>query len=498
MKNITAIYARQSADRIDSISIETQIDFCKRQLSENERHLIFSDKGYTGANTNRPEFQKMLSLCNQGKIKKIITYKLDRISRSLLDFVLLLSLLEKTDTQLISCTESFSSKSEMGVLVMKLLIMFAEMERKNIRLRVKDNYYARGEKGFYLGGYPPFGYKKCEITISGKKTSGYEIHPEESKIVKEIFRRITQNRENATSVCRYLNSNNILTKKGSKWTPPTLIRLVRNPFYVKADIKVYELICSLGGKITSDPSDFSGENGIICYGNKNKKSRFLTFENCHITVGRQEGIIDSKTWIFARSCLEFSNKTCKNTSQRSFLTGLIFCEGCGKKYTQTSSKGHTYFYCRSKKTACCDTTVKSLRSDYLEKLCEKIITNFLSKHSKTKKSAGNSQEKSRIRGALAEEKLKLRIAKKQLKTADHKDFGVILQTVISIQREISDLEEAMAFIVAKSENLCYTELKELAENFGRLAVSQKSYIAREIIEKIVVSEEKIQFFLKTK
>jgi len=440
----------------------------------------------------------MLTLCKQGQIKKIITYKLDRISRSLLDFVLLLSQLEATDTELISCTESFSSKSEMGVLVMKLLIMFAEMERKNIRMRVRDNYYARGEKGFYLGGYPPFGYKKCDIILFGKQTYGYEIIPEEKEIVTEIFKRITQNRENASSVCRYLNSKNILTRKGSCWTAPTLIRLVRNPFYVKADIRVYELICSLGGKITSETSEFSGEKGLICYGNKNSKSRFLTFENCHITVGRHEGIITSDVWLSARNRLGFSNTTHKSQLSHSYLTGLIFCESCGKKFTQTSSKGYTYFYCRGRKNASCNTLVRSLRSDFLEKLSERIITAFLYRHSKTKKTSKNTKEKSEIRGRLAKEKLKLRYAKSRLKNADQKDFRIILETVISIERKVQEDYQKLSDLVANSGDLCYTELKSLAENFSRLCIKQKSDIAREIIEKIVISQDKIQFFLKSK
>ncbi len=481
---------------MDSISIETQIDFCKRQLSDDEDFLEFYDKGYTGANTNRPQFQKMISLCKEGKISKIITYKLDRISRSLLDFVLLLSLLEESRTELVSCTESFSSKSEMGVLIMKLLIMFAEMERKNIRMRVRDNYYARGEKGFYLGGYPPFGYKKCEIYIDGKKTSGYEIHDEESEIVNEIYHRICQNNESATSVCRYLNSKKIPTKKGCSWTTTSLIRLIKNPFYVRADIKIYEYLLSLGGKITSPIECFSGENGVLCYGEKGQKGRFDTFENQYLTVGRHCGIVTSNLWLNARKILENTSSAVKATASNTYLTGMVFCGVCGKKYTITTSKGYTYFYCRGRKTSACNTIVKSIRSDFLEEICDKIIEKALKELSNKKKIITHSDEEIKIRSVLATEKSKLKIAKEKLKKSNEKEFSSILDVVIELENSIKNGEKKLMETVANKENLCYTELMTLAEIFSRLSVSDKNKVAREIIKKIVISQGEIRFLLK--
>ena len=78
------IYARQSVDRKDSISIESQIDFCKYELKGGSCK-IFKDKGYSGKNTDRPEFQKLLDEILKGKVRRVIVYKLDRTSRSILD-----------------------------------------------------------------------------------------------------------------------------------------------------------------------------------------------------------------------------------------------------------------------------------------------------------------------------------------------------------------------------------------------------------------------------
>ena len=76
------IYARQSVDRKDSISIESQIDFCKYELKGGSCR-VFKDKGYSGKNTDRPEFQKLLGEIRKGKVRRVIVYKLDRISRSI-------------------------------------------------------------------------------------------------------------------------------------------------------------------------------------------------------------------------------------------------------------------------------------------------------------------------------------------------------------------------------------------------------------------------------
>lgn len=82
------IYARQSVDRKDSISIESQIDFCKYELKGGSCR-VFKDKGYSGKNTDRPEFQKLLGEIRKGKVRRVIVYKLDRISRSILSMTIM-------------------------------------------------------------------------------------------------------------------------------------------------------------------------------------------------------------------------------------------------------------------------------------------------------------------------------------------------------------------------------------------------------------------------
>ena len=100
-----ALYARQSVDKKDSISIDTQLDACRRLLKENEPYKEYTDKGYSGKDTNRPAFQQMLKDLHAGKISKIIVYKIDRCSRSVLDFYQLVHTLDTLGCGFVSVKE---------------------------------------------------------------------------------------------------------------------------------------------------------------------------------------------------------------------------------------------------------------------------------------------------------------------------------------------------------------------------------------------------------
>ena len=136
------IYARQSVDRKDSISIESQIDFCKYELKGGNCR-VFKDKGYSGKNTDRPEFQKLLGEIRKGKVRRVIVYKLDRISRSILDFATMMELFQEYDVEFVSSTEKFDTSTPMGRAMLNICIVFAQLERETIQKRVTDAYYSQ-------------------------------------------------------------------------------------------------------------------------------------------------------------------------------------------------------------------------------------------------------------------------------------------------------------------------------------------------------------------
>ena len=127
---IDAIYARQSVDKKDSISIESQIEFCKYEL-KGGNCKEYTDKGYSGKNTDRPKFQELVRDIKRGLIAKVVVYKLDRISRSILDFANMMELFQQYNVEFVSSTEKFDTSTPMGRAMLNICIVFAQLGTGN-------------------------------------------------------------------------------------------------------------------------------------------------------------------------------------------------------------------------------------------------------------------------------------------------------------------------------------------------------------------------------
>ena len=137
-----AIYARQSIDKADSISIDSQIEFCKYE-THGEPYEVYYDKGYSGKNTDRPQFSNMLCARREGRIKRVICYKLDRCSRSILDFTRLMDEFKQYEVEFVSCTEKFDTSTPLGRAMLSICVVFAQLERETIQQRIYDTYHSR-------------------------------------------------------------------------------------------------------------------------------------------------------------------------------------------------------------------------------------------------------------------------------------------------------------------------------------------------------------------
>lgn len=230
MEKYDAIYCRQSVDRVDSISIESQIEYCQYEV-RGGKYKTFTDKGYSGKNVDRPEFQSMMEAIRRGEVSRVIVYKLDRISRSVMDFMHLFTEFQQYGVEFVSCTEKFDTSSPMGRAMLKIIVVFAELERETIQQRVMDAYMSRSRKGFYMGGRIPYGYKLEPFTIEGKKTAHYAIIPEEAEVVKLIFSMYAQPQTSYGDIVRHLEANGIVnsrTKDGA-WDRCRIADMIKNP-----------------------------------------------------------------------------------------------------------------------------------------------------------------------------------------------------------------------------------------------------------------------------
>lgn len=396
-----AIYARKSVFREDSISIESQIEMCKFE-ARGEEFVIYSDNGYSGKNTSRPEYQKMIQDVINKKIHKVIVYKLDRISRSILDFSKMMDLFQEHGVDFVSATEHFDTSSPMGRAMLNICIVFAQLERETIQQRVIDAYASRSKKGFYMGGKIPYGYTKVPITINGVNTSMYEILPEEAADIRLIYQLYSSPSATLGDVFRELEKRGMnINRRGHVWSTARLSEVMRNPAYTFADINTYQFFKEQNSCITNPIEDFNGEVSLYLFSGKNKNRKTWDLSGQNVVVAPHRGIVDSETWLTCRKKLLANHqiKTCK--PKNSFLSGKIKCGNCGYglviKFSPRKN-GVVRYFVDTGRTAmrCCTQKLPTMRADNLEgvivgRIKDKI--NGLCIKSKTKNHSSEIQKK---------------------------------------------------------------------------------------------------------
>ena len=337
MNRIYAIYARQSIDRADSISIETQVERCLFEVGSGS-YKVYCDRGYSGKNTCRPQFQNMLEAVERGEICCVVCYKLDRCSRSILDFTQLMNLLQLHDVAFISCTEKFDTATPMGRAMLSICIVFAQLERETIQQRITDAYHSRCKKGYYMGGRVPFGFQLVPHVLDGKKTARYEIVDSERKILEQIYALYKEPSASLFDVVLGLTQLNIQNprRKDGLWIRPHVARMIKNPIYVRSDPKIYEHYQKEGTVLDNPIEDYIGYHGCYLYHIDNE---------AHLVLAPHEGIIPADTWLKCQKTKPVPRRSEESSS--SWLTGKLRCGKCGRAIAVRCShsiKGQTYRY----------------------------------------------------------------------------------------------------------------------------------------------------------
>ena len=384
-----ALYARKSVEKENSISCDTQIEYCKAMIKPDERQekvLTFVDNGFSGGNVNREGFQNMMRKIEQGKITKVLVYRLDRISRSLADFVGILNTFKEYGVEFVSTQEAFDTSSPYGELIVKILAVFAEFERESIISRVTQAYEHRSEMGFYMGGRQPYGFELEPTVINNIKTKKLKPIPNEIEQIKYIYDTYAVEQVTLGRLLKNLVESDMQSLSGGKWTTAKLSTIIKNPIYVKADNRIYEYFQIHNAQIISPPEAFDGIHGVQIYGKTKHESASSDWSDIKVVVMTHEGVIDSGTWIKNNQKLA-TNKQVRNavSNKTSWLGGRIICGRCGR--TMTTIKGKTgsgeirrYFSCTGKThfRDCKGTKVtlyaESLEDMVYEKIAEKLDT----------------------------------------------------------------------------------------------------------------------------
>ncbi len=364
-----AIYSRKSKFTEKGESIENQIQMCIKYAKnlDIEDYEIYEDEGFSGGNTNRPKFQKLMKDLKTKKFTHLICYRLDRISRNVADFAGTIEILNKCDVAFISIREQFDTTSAMGRAMMNVSATFAQLERETIAERIKDNLRELSKTGRWLGGPPPLGYKSVEVEnndSNGKNRKKHilEINEQEINIPKMVFELFLKHKS-FQKVSRILESQGIYSRKGSVFSRNLVKQTINNPVYCIADRKILDYLKKHGANVYGH-DNMNGSNGVMPYNRRTDKGSFAPIEDWVVSVGEHQGVIDSLIWLkcqeISKNIKESTASNRKGTSQEALLSGLVVCGRCGSGMAprqNTSSKyPYRYYSCnlRNKSAERCD------------------------------------------------------------------------------------------------------------------------------------------------
>jgi DNA invertase Pin-like site-specific DNA recombinase len=302
-----AVYTRKSSEEgldMNFNSLDAQREACEAYIASQRTEGWLSvadqydDGGVSGGTLERPALKRLLADVEAGKIDIVVVYKIDRLSRSMLDFLNLVELFERHGTTFVSVTQSFSTKDAMGRMVLNIMVTFAQFEREVIGERIRDKVAASRKKGMWMGGWTPLGYEVRDRKLI--------VHDADADRVRSIFRRFVQ-LKSATLLAGELVAAGATNRYGHALDKGVLYKLLNNRVYLGEAVH----------KGTSYP-------------------------------GQHEAIIDRDLWDQVHALLKQSpRKRAANTRAQTpaLLKGLLFGpDGAAMSPTHTRKSGKLYRY----------------------------------------------------------------------------------------------------------------------------------------------------------
>lgn len=490
-----AIYCRQSVDKKDSISIEQQEQACKA-FAFGTSYSVYSDRGYTGANTNRPGFASLMNDIRSGIIEKVIVYKVDRISRSLQDFVGIYSEFEKKGVEFVSCNEQFDTSTAMGKATLQIIMVFAELERNMIQKRVKDNFYERAKKGLFLAGVAPYGFKKIPVVIEGIHTHMLQEddeHPERMRAVRMAF-----NDFNAGStigdIVRKFNNMGLKTNRGMHFSNVSIGRMLKNPVYVRANADVYQYLKSKGATMNQPIEDYIGVYGCTIYGDRKAKTtqKFTDLHGDYVQMNLHEGVIDAYQWLSTQAQLD-KNRPVHNSGRgkNTWLTGLTKCGFCGLAISVVNGQrnGKRYINCGGRVAKHCFKRTVTITFDDIEQIVEddliQHIREFEFSRIEQKQSVSRKENELKLRLSALESEIEALLDK--ISGANDILMRYINNRIEELDREKSELLKELDSEKSKDMETISPEMVSKALNdWSSFSFDEKKLIAQAFIEKVVI------------
>lgn len=489
-----AIYSRKSKFTGKGDSIGNQIELCKKHLeiqfpniNLDEEVVIYEDEGFTGANTNRPQFQQMVRDIKDDKLKCICCYKLDRISRNVLDFSELQQLIGLHGVSFISITENFDTTSPMGKAMLVITSAFAQLERDTIAERIRDNMLELAKTGRWLGGTPPTGFKSEKIITKGdgKERSLFKLSPidDEQQIVKLIFKKYME-LKSQTKVEKYLIINDIKTKNNKYYNRFSIKKILENPVYAIADGDIYEYFKNLNVQVYATKDEFDGKNGLMVYNKTSqigrKTHKMNNVEDWIIAIGKHKGIIKGSDWVEIQNMLlkNGDKKYRRPTKNNALLSGILRCSKCGsfmrpkiRNYCNSDGELVFNYLCelkdKSKRQKC---NCKNPNGNEVDKLVMEAVNKMVSPNSDLYKSlkkisSGVFNDEQEKQNEILVLKKKYETNEKAIKNYVDKIMYVDGDALIEVNKKICELKDKNKSILE--------EIKRYDNNVSKNQITDK-------------------------
>lgn len=333
-----AIYTRKSTEEgleQEFNSLQAQREAAEAYIrSQREARWIaleepYDDGGYTGANLERPAPQRLLEQARTRAVDCVVVYKVDRLSRSLLDFARLMALFEQCGVSFVSVTQEFNTTTSLGRLTLNILLSFAQFEREIISERTRDKLGAARRKGKWTGGIPILGY---DVAVGGGQLV---VNAAEAERVREIF-AVAAAGESLEATQRELVRRGIHTKA---WTSRSGRRHEAKPF---SRSRLRSLL-----------------GNVLYIGSIRHKGK--------IYAGEQAAIVRQEVWEAVNRQLQIGGGPHTGRKRRrwkAMLAGVLFCGACGgemeAKATTRRGRRYSYYVCGKGKAACGQASVSTL------------------------------------------------------------------------------------------------------------------------------------------
>src|SRR5438874_6588422 len=226
------VYTRKSSEEgleQEFNSLDAQREACEAYITSQKPEgwvLVpdhYDDGGISGATLDRPALQRLLADIEAKRVDVIVVYKINRLSRALMDFAKLVEVFDRNSVTFVSVTQSFNTTTSMGRLTLNILLSFAQFEREVIGERIRDKFAASRKKGMWMGGFVPLGYD-----VKDRKLI---VNEGEAATLRMIFERFTRI-GSATTLVRSLRAEGITGKRGKLLDKGYLYKLLNNRVYV--------------------------------------------------------------------------------------------------------------------------------------------------------------------------------------------------------------------------------------------------------------------------